>query len=74
MNKTAKNLYALDSFKKQYEAILNLSVYAEVPIEKNESELETIVEEIDWNNCLSIASFLAFSEDSYHQKAEHKLQ
>lgn len=69
MNKTAKNLYELDSFKKQYEAILNLSVYAEVPIEKNESELKTIVKEIDWNNCLSIASFLAFSEESYHQKA-----
>ncbi len=65
----AHKLYNLPSFKKQYDALLTLSVCRVIPnLIWNIDESELLAE-IDWNNILSIASALAYSKESEHLDA-----
>ena len=58
-------IFNLDSFKRQFEALLILSVYATIPnLNKNE-ESTSQLSKIDWNNLLGIASLLSYSADNY---------
>ncbi|MCR5862972.1 hypothetical protein LRS05_12880 [Flavobacterium sp. J372] len=62
-------IYSLQSFQRQFEALVTLSVCDTIQnltwhIEKNE-----LLSKIDWNNMLSIASILSYSKKSEHLDA-----
>ena len=62
-------VYNLASFKRQYEALLILSVCDTIPHLAWEYERTSLLEKIDWNNILGIASILSYSTDSQHLDA-----
>ena len=55
----ADKVYNLASFKRQYEALLILSVCDTIPQLAWEYERTSLLEKIDWNNILGIASILS---------------
>ena len=55
----AEKVYNLDSFKRQYEALLILSVCDTIPQLVWEEDKQSLLAKIDWNNLLSIASILS---------------
>lgn len=69
----ADKLYELESFKKQFDSILILSVCRTIEsLEWNYSE-EQLLESIDWNNIIGIASALAYSEKNEHLDASLRI-
>lgn len=62
-------LFQLDSFKKQYTALLKLSVYKTIPNLTCTDSKEELLSQIDWNNLISIASILSTSQESSHLDA-----
>lgn len=65
----AERLYELNSFKKQYEAVITLAVCDTLPnLIWNESK-DNLLSRIDWNNLLGIASVLSYSEKNLHLEA-----
>lgn len=66
----AERLYNLESFKRQYDALLILSVCETIPdLNWNESK-DSLLKKIDWNNLLGIASVLSYSyENNDHLEA-----
>lgn len=66
----ADRLYNLDSFKRQYDALVVLSVCETIPnLEWTESK-DSLLQKIDWNNLLGIASILSYSyENNDHLEA-----
>lgn len=69
----ADKLYELDSFKKQFDAIQILSVSRTITnLCWNYSESE-LLERIDWNNIVGIASALAYSSKNKHLDASLRI-
>jgi replicative superfamily II helicase len=62
-------IYKLPSFKRQYKAVLKLSVASTIQNLIWETPLEELEKELNWNNLLSIASVLSQSENSLHLEA-----
>ncbi len=65
----ADKIYNLDSFKRQYEALLVLSVCDTIPQLFWEQDRQSLLDKIDWNNMLGIASILCYSSNSQHLDA-----
>ena len=65
----ADKIYNLNSFKRQYEALLILSVCDTISQLTWEYDKQTLLEKIDWNNLLGIASILSYSSNSQHLDA-----
>lgn len=65
----ADKLYNLKSFQRQYEALITLSVSATIPDLIWASSKQDLLQLIDWNNILGIASALAYSEINEHLDA-----
>lgn len=65
----AEKLYNLNSFQRQYKAILTLSVSDSIDNLVWCNERSDLLNKIDWNNVLSISSALAFSEKNDHLDA-----
>lgn len=65
----ADKIYNLESFTLQYEALLILSVCDTIPQLVWEQDRQSLLEQIDWNNMLSIASILCYSQNSKHLDA-----
>lgn len=69
----ADKLYELDSFKEQLDAIIILSVCRTIKnLEWTYSQQE-LLDKIDWNNVISIASALAYSEKNEHLDASLRI-
>ena len=62
-------LYALASFRKQYDAILILSACESISSLECEKSRDELISLVDWNNVLGIASALSQSENSLHLDA-----
>lgn len=62
-------LYNLDSFRRQYDALLMISAGDNIPGLKWKIEKNDLLKKIDWNNILGIASILCQSESCIHQDA-----
>lgn len=62
-------LYQLNSFRRQYEALLILSVCDSISTIEREQNREELLSFIDWNNILGIASVLCQSQNSNHLDA-----
>ncbi len=65
----ADKIYSLDSFKRQYEALLVLSVCDTIPELIWEEDKQKLLTKIDWNNLLEIASILSYSPANLHLEA-----
>lgn len=65
----ADKIYKLESFKRQYKAILTLSVSSSIKNLEWNQDIEIINRKIDWNNILGIASILSHSDSSEHLEA-----
>ncbi len=65
----ADKIYDLDSFKRQYEALLILSVCDTVPQLSWEEDRQSLLAKIHWNNLLGIASILSYSQNNLHLEA-----
>lgn len=65
----ADKLYRLNSFKRQYTAVLTLSVCASIPKLIWYESQDELLAKVDWNNMLSIASALAYSDNNEHLDA-----
>jgi superfamily II DNA/RNA helicase len=65
----AEKLYKLNSFQRQYEALLTLSVSSTIPELIWESDKVDLLKQIDWSNMLGIASALAYSDENEHLDA-----
>lgn len=65
----AEKLFNLKSFQRQYEAILILSVCGSIPGLQWEYSHKDLLDKIDWNNILGIASALAYSNFNDHLDA-----
>lgn len=65
----SERLMSLPSFRRQYEALLRLSAGDQIPGLKWEVKREDLLSQIDWDNILSIASVLSFSDSSKCQAA-----
>lgn len=65
----AEKLFELNSFKRQYEAVITIAVCDTLPnliwIESKES----LLSKIDWNNLLGIATILSYSDKNSHLEA-----
>lgn len=59
-------IYNLSSFKRQYKAILNLSVSSTIESLIWKESKEDLLKQINWNNILGIASVLSYSDNSDH--------
>jgi superfamily II DNA/RNA helicase len=59
-------LYNLESFQRQYESILKISVGDTIPNLIWDINRENLLKEINWNNVLSIGSVLCQSSNSIH--------
>lgn len=68
MNNIATKLFALDSFKREYKNVLYNAVYTAFPNIDN-ADKNDISNKVDWNNLLSIASFLQQSNNREHLDA-----
>jgi len=62
-------IYQLQSFQKQYETLLKVSVGDAIQNLKWRVEKEKLLTEINWNNVLGIASILSHSKNSTHLDA-----
>ena len=62
----AEKVFSLESFKRQFKAVLALSVCNTINNLKWAEEIENIKEQINWNNLLGIASILSHSDVSEH--------
>lgn len=62
----ANKIYNLESFKRQYEALHIVSVCDTIPQLVWQQNRQFLLNEIDWNNLLSIASILCYSSNSQH--------
>ncbi len=65
----ASKLFELKSFKNQYEALITLSVCETIPSLIWDESKESLLKKIDWNNILSIASILSYSDVNSHLDA-----
>jgi superfamily II DNA/RNA helicase len=65
----ADKIYNLESFKRQYEALLVLSVCDTIPQLVWGQDKQSLLANIDWNNMLGIASILCYSPNSQHLDA-----
>lgn len=65
----ADKVYNLSSFKRQYEALLVLSVCDTIPQLVWEEDRQSLLAKIDWNNLLGIASILSYSPNNLHLEA-----
>lgn len=62
-------LFKLESFKKQYEAVIILSSCSSIVNLEWEVDKVTLLDSINWNNLISIASALSFSDKNEHLDA-----
>ena len=62
-------LYKLNSFRRQYEALLTLSVCDSISEIQWEQDRDNLLSSIDWNNILGIASVLCQSQNSVYLDA-----
>lgn len=62
-------LYQLNSFRRQYEALLTLSVCDSISEIQWEQDRDDLLSSIDWNNILGIASVLCQSQNSIYLDA-----
>ena len=62
-------LFELKSFKRQYEALLILSVCRSISALNWEYDEKKLLRQIDWNNILGIASALSYSDKNEHLDA-----
>lgn len=62
-------IYALNSFKEQYDALIALSVCETIPNLIWNEKKEFLLERIDWNNMLGIASVLSYSDNTTYLDA-----
>ena len=60
----SEKVYKLTSFQRQYKAILSLSVSSTIESLNWEKSEEELLEKINWNNILGIASILSYSNNS----------
>lgn len=65
----AEKLYNLNSFQKQYRAILILSVCKTIIDLEWNYDRQELLEEIDWNNIIGIASVLSHTEENKYLDA-----
>lgn len=65
----ADKLFALHSFQRQYKSLLILSVNQTIHDIEWAVPKERLLEDIDWNNVLSISSVLSFSTEVSHLEA-----
>lgn len=65
----AQKLYDLKSFRTQYEAVYILSVIDSIGLDEFKNKIDELLEKIDWNNILGIASVLSYSGESDHIEA-----
>lgn len=65
----AERLFNLESFQRQYQSIVELSVCSSIENLVWNREKQQILSEIHWDNVLSIASILAQSSISEHMEA-----
>lgn len=65
----ADKVYNLASFKRQYKVILTYSVGNSIKNLKWKIEVESLKQQINWNNILGIASILSHSNSSEHLEA-----
>lgn len=69
----ADKLYELESFKRQFDSLLILSVCRTIKnLEWTNDEAE-LLENIDWNNIIGIASALAYSDINEHLDASLRI-
>jgi superfamily II DNA/RNA helicase len=69
----ADKIYNLDSFKRQYNAIVALSVSQTIQNLQWATDEEKLLEEINWNNILGVASILSHSDNSEHLEASLRI-
>lgn len=62
----SEKVYNLSSFKRQYNAILSLSVSSTIESLIWKESKEELLKQINWNNILGIASVLSYSDNSEH--------
>lgn len=62
-------LYNLPSFRRQYEALIALSVCETIPYLEWAVSKERLLTQIDWNNLLGISSVFSYSEHTDHLDA-----
>jgi superfamily II DNA/RNA helicase len=62
----AEKLYNLKSFQRQYTALITLSVCNTMPELMWEENNLSLLEKIDWNNMIEIASALSYSDQNIH--------
>lgn len=65
----ADKVFSLESFKRQYKAIIAISVSSTIKNLKWKVDFEELNAQINWNNVLGIASILSYSESSKHLEA-----
>lgn len=65
----AERLFSLESFQKQYQSVVELSVCSSIENLIWNRAKEAILNEIHWDNVLSIASILSQSPNSEHMEA-----
>lgn len=65
----AEKVYNLNSFKRQYEALLTLSVCDTIPNLIWDKDKSDLLSRIDWNNILSIASLFSYYDESKYLDA-----
>ena len=65
----AEKVYNLNSFQRQYEALLTLSVCDTIPNLIWNKDKSTLLSQIDWDNMLSIASLFCYSEENKYVDA-----
>lgn len=65
----AEKIYNLNSFKRQYEALLILSVCDTIPKLVWNKDKSDLLSQIDWNNMLSIASLFSYCDESKYLDA-----
>lgn len=65
----ADKVFKLNSFKRQYEALLIISVCDTIPQLIWEYDKEELLTKINWANMLGIASILSYSQNSQHLDA-----
>lgn len=64
-----EKLFKLESFRKQYEAVIILSSCSSIINLEWEIDKVTLLNNINWNNLISIASALSFSDQNEHLDA-----
>lgn len=69
----ADQIFNLDSFKRQYKAIQALSVSQTIQNLQWATEEKQLLERINWNNILGVASILSHSDHSGHLEASLRI-